>query len=362
MEENKNIDLLYKFPTLDKLKKKKEKYDNKNIKKIKLIKLKTKKFENYKSFFRKKLSFNKTINESKKPRNIRNMLFITSSTKNLNNKLILNYEERNRKIPNMRNNISFNNKDFTLSRSGTRISTESRKDLSLNYSKKIESNSNISFMNERERENNSFNISSILKPLEIIQKCNQEERNGYYINNSMNQYKIYFNKSMKKRIDPNDILDLDYKVISEKNKRNNKYKKLEEKSIKNIKISLKKKISDNLAYVKRKEIRELLKTSEAKEYNIYLDEIKKTNKKIFKELENGRSRIDKIIFLYNEDLRKRELFKKKMDEIIYKNRKLKRKMNSSEELPTNEKLFDDDDEYLVKENLIHSFNQSQKNM
>ena len=97
------------------------------------------------------------------------MLFITSSTKNLNNKLILNYEERNRKIPNMRNNISFNNKDFTLSRSGTRISTESRKDLSLNYSKKIESNSNISFMNERERENNSFNISNILKPLEIIQ-------------------------------------------------------------------------------------------------------------------------------------------------------------------------------------------------
>jgi hypothetical protein len=359
IEENKNKVDLYKYPKIDKLKEKKVKFEKENTKKIKMIRLKTKKFEDYKSFFRKKLTFNKTIDEVKKQGNIRNMLFLNSGPKNLKGTLSLNFEQEKRKIPNMRNNISYN-RQFSLSPSRTRISTESRKDLSLNYSKKNESNPNISFINERE--NNSFIIPNTLTPLDIIQKCNEEEKNGYYINNSLNQYKNYFNKSMNERIPKNKFLVIERMVLLEKMKRNNKYKKLEDKSIKNIKISLKKKISDNLAYVKRKEIRELLKTSEAKEYNIYLDEIKKTNKKIFKELENGRSRIDKIIFLYNEDLRKRELFKKKMDEIIYKNRKLKRKMNSSEELPTNEKLFDDDDEFLVKENLIHSFNQSLKNM
>ena len=357
IEENKNKIDLYKYPKIDKLKEKKVKFEKENTKKIKLIRLKTKKFEDYKSFFRKKLTFNKTIDEVKKQGNIRNMLFLNSGPKNLKGTLSLNFEQEKRKIPNMRNNISFN-RQFSLSPSRTRISTESRKDLSLNYSKKNESNPNISFINERE--NNSFIIPNTLTPLDIIQKCNEEEKNGYYINNSLNQYKNYFNKSMNERIPKNKFLGIERMVLLEKMKRNNKYKKLEEKKIRNIKALLTKKISDNWAYVNRKELREVLKMKEPSEYNFYLDEVKKTNKKIFKELENGRNEVDKIIFRYNEELRKNELYKKKLGEIKNKNRKLKNRINASMELPEDEKLFNDDDEYLIKENLFHSFNKSQE--
>lgn len=322
LNQTHNNSFMYKFPKLDFLKKRKEKFESLNIKKIKLVKLNTKKFEEYKTIFRKKFPL-KTIDEgTKKSNSIRKLFFRSSTTKNMKHKI--NFGILRKK--NQRNSISFNSKDLSQSLSMTRINTDSLKDSSIIYPSK----------------NRSMNI---------INKCNNEIEKGNYINKSVTQFKIDLDKLMQGKINPEILLDLDQRVLIEKIK--NKYSKLEEKKIANVKKSMKKKISDNLAYERRKEFKDLFKVDDLKAYNIHLAEIQKTNKKLFEKFKIERKKIDKLIYRANIGLRKNLQFMKKIDEINNKNKQLDSIINPNMDL-SNENSFIYD-ENMEKENLYSSF-------
>ena len=291
---------LYKLPSIKELKAKKEQFEKKNMKKIKLIKLKKKKFEDYKSLIRKKI-------------------FFSSTTKNFdnNNKIRINLEKR--KLPNMRNNISFNNKELSISPSGTRLNTESIKDSSIIFTKKNESNSN-SFFNEKS--NNSFIISNFNKSMDIIKKCEKGIKKGNYVNNFINNYKIDLDRSIRLRVKSNDLLDLDYKIIEEKNKKKNKYIKLEENRIKKIKESKEEKMSENFAYENRKEFAELIKNDDIKALDIQIREIKKINENLKKRFKKEQKQIKKVIEMANAGLKRTISIKNKIDIINKKNKRI----------------------------------------
>ena len=352
---------VYNFPIIDKLKIIREKYKKLKIKKIKLIKFNNKRFEDYKSIVRNKIRF-KTIDEFTKykiNKINKNTISFPLTTKNLSNKINLSYFQEKRKIPKLKNNISFNSKDISISPSGTRINTESRKDSSINYNKRNESFSNISILNEKE--NNSFIFSNYVKSMNIIDKCNQEVKKGNNINNSVNQYKNDFDKAIHGRINPEELLDLDHKIIQEKKKRNNKYSQLEEKRIKSIKKEMKEKMSDNFAFENRKEFAKLIKMDEVKACNIHLAEIEKINENLFKKYKIERKKVDNVIIKANIGLKRTIRIRKKMNEIISKNKQLDKKINSSVELSQPVKLFDDEDE-LIKDDLISLFKKSQQDI
>ena len=197
--------------------------------------------------------------------------------------------------------------------------------------------------------------------MNIIDKCNQEVKKGNNINNSVNQYKNDFDKAIHGRINPEELLDLDHKIIQEKKKRNNKYSQLEEKRIKSIKKGLKEKMSDNFAFENRKEFAKLIKMDEVKACNIHLAEIEKINENLFKKYKIERKKVDNVIIKANIGLKRTIRIRKKMNEIISKNKQLDKKINSSVELSQPVKLFDDEDE-LIKDDLISLFKKSQQDI
>ena len=346
---------LYNFPSIDKMKTKKEKYENLNIKKIKMVKLNNKKIEDFKAIDRKKLPF-KTIDEIFKQRNMKKIILSSSSTKNTKNSINLSFGQERILNPNKRNNISFNSKDLSITPSGTRINTESLKDTSINYKRKRESKSSISFL--KEKNNNSF-INNFSKKMDIIEKCEQEEQKGYYINKSVNKYRIYFDKLMQGRLNKEEILDVDHKVIQENQTIKNKYSNLEEEKEMNIKKTLKEKMSENFVYENRKELIELMKLSDIKAYNFRLSEVKSTNKKLFEKYKLDRKKIDKVIFKARRKVKKFIFVNEKIDELIKKNRKLKKKINYSMDLTKKQKHLIVDG-IKPKEDLILSYKQSLK--
>ena len=81
-----------------------------------------------------------------------------------------------------------------------------------------------------------------------------------------------------------------------------------------IKKKVNEKISEDYAYRNRKEFQELLKGNEKTHvYNIYLNEINKLNETIVKHRAKERRKIDKIDILCEDDFRKKEYLKNKID-------------------------------------------------
>ena len=325
---------LYKLPSIKELKTKKEIFEKKNMKKIKLIKLEKKKYEDYKALIRKKL-------------------FSSSTTKNFDNNIIrLNLEKE--KLPNMRNNISFNNKELSISPSGTRINTESIKDSSIIFTKKNESNSN-SFFNEKS--NNSFIISNFNKSMDIIKKCDKGIKKGNYVNNFINNYKIDLDRSIKLRVNRDDLIDMDHEIMQEKNKIKNKYIKLEEKRIKKIKESKEEKMSENFAYENRKEFVELIKKDDIKALSIQIKEIKKMNENLKKRFKEDKKQMKKVIEMADAGLKRTISFKNKIDIINKKNRSIDKMTNLNLYLNS---LKNSEKKSEIKGILFDSFNEKNK--
>ena len=325
---------LYKLPSIKELKTKKEKFVKKNMKKIKLIKLEKKKYEDYKALIRKKL-------------------FSSSTTKNFDNNIIrLNLEKE--KLPNMRNNISFNNKELSISPSGTRINTESIKDSSIIFTKKNESNSN-SFFNEKS--NNSFIISNFNKSMDIIKKCDKGIKKGNYVNNFINNYKIDLDRSIKLRVNRDDLIDMDHEIMQEKNKIKNKYIKIEKKRIKKIKESKEEKMSENFAYENRKEIVELIKKEDIKALSIQIKEIKKMNENLKKRFKEDKKQMKKVIEMADAGLKRTISFKNKIDIINKKNRSIDKMTKFNLYLNS---LKNSEKKSQIKDILFDSFNEKNK--
>ena len=341
----------YKLPKIDylKLKLKKKDSENKIFKKIKIIKLNDK---NSKDFRKSKIPFN-ILDKTFKPKSIRKLFF--PSTCNKSNKIKLSYEENIPKMHNMRKNVSFN-QDFSFSPSGTRINTESKKDSSINYSRKNESNINFS---QYEKNNNSLIESNYTKSMDIIQKCESGVNLGSYFHKHITKYKNKLDKVILEKMKAGEYLNFVHKIIKEKKEQNNKYEEIEEKKLETIKKTKIEKISNHLAYERRKEFYKVLKHEKSEAYDIRRVEVRKENEELEKKKIIERKIIKKALRMAETGLKESIIMNKKIDEIIAKNRKIKilnKKMKFE-----NQKIKSFEDQFkIAKENLISSFNKIRK--
>lgn len=341
----------YKLPKIDylKLKLKKKDSENKIFKKIKIIKLNDK---NSKDFRKSKIPFN-ILDKTFKPKSIRKLFF--PSTCNKSNKIKLSYEENIPKMHNMRKNVSFN-QDFSFSPSGTRINTESKKDSSINYSRKNESNINFS---QYEKNNNSLIESNYTKSMDIIQKCESGVNLGSYFHKHITKYKNKLDKVILEKMKAGEYLNFVHKIIKEKKEQNNKYEEIEEKKLETIKKTKIEKISNHLAYERRKEFYKVLKHEKSEAYDIRRVEVRKENEELEKKKIIERKIIKKALRMAETGLKESIIMNKKIDEIIAKNRKIKilnKKMKFE-----NQKITSFEDQFkIAKENLISSFNKIRK--
>ena len=181
-------------------------------------------------------------------------------------------------------------------------------------------------------------FSNRLKPLGIsksssdlnvlLEKCEKEIINGKEVEELVLNSNSSFIKSMQEIIAANRFINRDKKVLEDK-KKDNKYIKLEEKNYANIKRKMKEKISDNLAYKNRKELREILKVNEnARSYILQLNEMNKLNEKLSKRRVFEWKRIDKVNSMCDDEFRKKEYLKNRIDIINDKNDKLNKSIDN----------------------------------
>ena len=331
-EKNKGK-IFYNLPKIEILKTQKEKYKKLNIKKIRIIKLKNLGYINNIN----NLSFN-FINESakidKRPKLIfRHFSSISNkSTKNLSN---LNFISNSP------------NKDLTLTPSNISIAEPST-NITYEFSNKIKKSNH---------KNSFFKLTNISKSYDIIHKCNSEVDQGDYKTKNINRIKKDFDKSIYQRLIRDKYLDLDRKIIEEKNKFNNKYIIQQKKNFKNIKKKLEVKISSHLAYENRKELTQILKEKKSDiPYNLHLNEINKINQRILERRKKEKKLIYELNSIANDEYLKGIEINKKMDKINQKNKILK---NNSF---VNINIFNDDmDFFQPKGNLIPSLINIRKN-
>ena len=331
-EKNKGK-IFYNLPKIEILKTQKEKYKKLNIKKIRIIKLKNLGHINNIN----NLSFN-FINESakidKRPKLIfRHFSSISNkSTKNLSN---LNFISNSP------------NKDLTLTPSNISIAEPST-NITYEFSNKIKKSNH---------KNSFFKLTNISKSYDIIHKCNSEVDQGDYKTKNINRIKKDFDKSIYQRLIRDKYLDLDRKIIEEKNKFNNKYIIQQKKNFKNIKKKLEVKISSHLAYENRKELTQILKEKKSDiPYNLHLNEINKINQRILERRKKEKKIIYELNSIANDEYLKGIEINKKMDKINQKNKILK---NNSF---VNINIFNDDmDFFQPKGNLIPSLINIRKN-
>ena len=334
-EKKKEINL-YKLPKIDMLKNQKEKYDNLNIKKIRILKLNKERLKEYKTKMRNHINTSLgAINESAKNINRPKILFnnISSISNNSNKNLDHNnnhtdlFDESNEqdiKTPINKNILSLK-KSLNLTPINISMIDPSTSATN-NITKKITKNNNLTpvFISEK-KNNKSFLLSNISKSFDIIEKCDQEVEKGNNNNKDIFKYKKDFDKSIHQRINSQDLLDLDHKVLEEKSKLNNKYTRQQERNIKRIKRQLKERISDHFAYENRKELMELLKVDKnAQAYNLHLIEMDKVNQKILRRIDGERKKINKVKLMADNEYCKSIVINKIMDEINEKNRRIKK--------------------------------------
>jgi len=222
-EKKKN---LYKLPKIDNLKKKKDEIDNK-MKKIKLIRLQAKKFEDSKSQTKiRNLSPLTTIN-NKSTKSIFFNNISSKSTKNTNN-FKKNFSTLNFNLNPFIDNDNENN---------------NKKDISMSPKSDINNTNITNIKNSKlhfdsilnEEKNKSFIKSNYSQSLNIINRCNNGVKKGNRVSVDVTRYKKEFEKSLHNKIRSQDLLDLDHKVLEAEKKRINKYTKLEEQNIKQLK-------------------------------------------------------------------------------------------------------------------------------
>lgn len=308
---------LYKLPKIEELKIKKDKIENIGKKKIKLIQLQNDKIDKYKNEVKKISLPAKTISK-KTP-----IVYSTNTINfpiNNNNRYMQNIHSTNNSFNKNRNFTSKFDQNYGLSPISKDISTYYKSnDTFKNFSK------NGLFSNRLK----PLGISKSSSDLNVLlEKCEKEIINGKEVEELVLNSNSNFIKSMQEIIAANRFINRDKKVLEDK-KKDNKYIKLEEKNYANIKRKMKEKISDNLAYKNRKELREILKVNEnARSYILQLNEMNKLNEKLSKRRVFEWKRIDKVNSMCDDEFRKKEYLKNRIDIINDKNDKLNKSIDN----------------------------------
>ena len=306
---------IYKLPQIDLLKKKKEKIDKITEIKLKNFKIHSEKLNKYRKLIKQQLSSSCAFNSSsvKTPKMISPL-----ESNNLN-----------------KTNISFNQNLNSSEKLSKNMDLSSyNKDFSTYYK------SGINYKNMKR--NNSFNSPIFNKSNfnYIYNKCNEEIENGNKVNRTVFRLNEKISKKIKKKLKNKSEIKI-HKMIEDKGNRKNKYRKLEENNIKEIKRKMNVKISPFYAYQNRKEFKGILKNSEnIQAYNLYLNEMNRINERMEKRRNVQRKKIDKIQSLCDEGFKKKEYLKNKID--IYNKR--------HKEIKKQKGIIPNDDFYIVNRN------------
>lgn len=147
----------------------------------------------------------------------------------------------------------------------------------------------------------------------IVDKCLSEMQRADGIVDSVNKYKEKISGVVKENLKKCAKVNNDQLAIEEKGRRKNKYKKLEENNLKELKRKMNAKMSDVYAYQNRKELHKALRVNEnAHAYDLYLQEICKINERLRQNKSLEKEKIDKVEGLLDSVYKGNEYLKEKI--------------------------------------------------
>ena len=304
---------------------------------LELINLKNKRFERFKKLKLKELSIkNETTNSHKN-------LFKSFSNFNENN--ISKSSNMN-----MNKNFSLNDTNYSLNNNFRKINLSFKNSNKGQNSKESSTyyKSDINLKNTS-LPNLNFYSPKINKPKYILDKCFEEIDSGNEVTKNMNKLDETYTKSIKSRLKElglmkkNQILNLNFIGIK-------KYKTLERNNFNEIKRKMNEKISDVFAFKNRKGYNDLIKNAKSTNaYDIYLHDMEKANEKLEKQRNAQRKKIKRLEMLCEDDFKKKEYLKKKINIYNKRHRNERKKENTSfddEAFITNKKINDVKDNEL----------------
>jgi hypothetical protein len=159
----------------------------------------------------------------------------------------------------------------------------------------------------------------------IVNKCNEELNYAQNIGDNVENYNKSNNKSEKeiKEKIRSGLQNRDQKIIEDKGISNKKYERLEKEKFNELKKKMNIiKVSEDYAYVNRKELHEFMRDNEnIFAYQIYLKEMNKINEKIAKKKEVEKKNLSMVENLLEDVYRKKEFLKYKIDNYHFRHAK-----------------------------------------
>ena len=278
-----------------------------------LLKLNKKRLERFKNLKELELKNNNRYTNS---------LLIRSSS-NINENMIP-------LTPNINQNFSLNDSNYSLNNSNNNFSSSNifSKGTNRSMNSKDKSTYYKSYTNFGKISLNTLNLNSSIinktKAKYIIDKCDEEIDSSREFNENVNKLDEAFSKRIKIHYKPIRltgkfrILNLDNKIIK-------KYKKIEKNNIIEMKRKMNEKISNNMAFKNGKEFSELFKNIKySNVYYMYLNDLQKENILLEKLRKEDRKKISEVTFLCENDYKRNEILKQKIDIFNKKYRNEKR--------------------------------------
>ena len=353
-----NKEIKFQFPFIKDLenKKKKTEIKNDNIK-LKMnqlnelykqsdfdwIKLKKKRLERFKNLKELELKNNNRYSNN----------FLMRSSSNFNENMIPI-------TPNINQNFSLNDSNYSLNNTNNNFSSSNifSKGTNRSMNSKDKSTYYKSDTNFGKISLYTLNLNSPIinktKIKYIMDKCDEEIDSGRKFKKNINKIDETFSTKIKKNYKSIRLMG----ELSEKNLNNKaikKYKNIEKNNIIEIKRRMNEKISNYMAFKNGKGFNEFINnTKSSNAYYIYLHDIKKENKLLEKLRKKDRKKIFEVKILCENDYRRSEILKEKIDIFNkkYRNEKrIKDIITKRRHYLTNRKNIENDEE-LKKGKLI----------
>ena len=159
----------------------------------------------------------------------------------------------------------------------------------------------------------------------LLKNCSEQLNNAQNVGDKVENLNKNNNKSEKeiKEKIKSHLQNRDQKVIEDKATSNKKYQKLEKEKFNELKKKMNiVKVSEDYAYINRKELHEFMRDNEnILAYQIYLKEMNKINERIAKKKEVEKKNLSMVENLLEDVYRKKEFLKYKIDNYHFKHAK-----------------------------------------
>ena len=262
--------------------------------------------------------------------------------------------------PNINQNFSLNDSNYSLNNTNNNFSSSNifSKGTNRSMNSKDKSTYYKSDTNFGKISLYTLNLNSPIinktKIKYIMDKCDEEIDSGRKFKKYINKIDETFSKKIKKNYKSIRLIgELNEKNLN--NKAIKKYKNIEKNNIIEIKRRMNEKISNYMAFKNGKGFNEFINnTKSSNAYYIYLHDIKKENKLLEKLRKKDRKKIFEVKLLCENDYRRSEILKEKIDIFNkkYRNEKrIKDIITKRRHYLTNRKNIENDEE-LKKGKLV----------